>query len=214
MQIIGDVSSLLGYTVPDGKIAAARDALWLEKDAYGPSSYYANYLAGLPGVDAHTYFNSGVMAFRRETWSEVAPRALQFFFEHSRKCLTYDQSALNVVCKGRIVELAPAYNFNPNYAHLYVQHTYRPRIIHFCGQNKPWNYTGLPWGARFMHSYKQLLDQYPFLQDFLMLPKPLSRSEQVLLYAKNGRATIRYPRTFVAKRGKFFRHVKTGNFAF
>ena len=214
LQIIGDVSPLISYTVPDGKIAAALGSPWLEKAPNGPSAPFADYLAGLPGVDANKYFNAGVLAFRRETWSDVAPKALKFFFEHSTNCLTYDQSALNVVCKGRLVELAPAYNFNTAYVHLFVQHFYRPHIIHFFGPNKPWKYTGLPWGSRFMNSYRQLLDQYPFLQDFLTLPQKLSLIEHLTLYAKDGREAIRYPRTLISKRAKFFQYVKEGNFAF
>lgn len=213
LQIIGDVSPLIRYTVPEGKIAAAKDKLWLERVPNGSLAPHAEYLAGLPGVDANAYFNTGVMAFRRKTWSEVAPKALEFFFGHSQNCKYYDQCALNVVCQGRLVELAPAYNFH-HYANIYVQHSYHPVIIHFAGPNKPWKYTGLPWGSRFMNSYRQLLDQYPFLQDFLMLPKPLSPLEQVALYTDDGRKAIRYPRTFLFKRAKFFRHVKTGNFAF
>lgn len=212
LQIVGDVSPLVRYVVPEGKIAVCRGALWLENIT--ENEHWRSYLSGLGGVDANQYFNAGVLAFRRETWSDLAPRALQFFFDNSKQCERHDQSALNAVCKGRTVELAPAYNFHSPYAALYVQHSYRPAIIHFTGPNKPWKYAGLPWGTQFMHSYTELLGQHPFLNDFLSVPGKISISQQAALCIKDAADTLRHPRALIRKRAKFFQYVRTHKFPF
>lgn len=215
LQVVGDVKPFLSYQVPEGKIMAGRGALWLDDDvAEGRDSWNANYLQGIGGVSPEQYFNAGVLAFRRSTWDEVAPKALQFFFDNSEACQRHDQSALNAICKGRVVELAPKYNFHSGYSELFLQIGYRPSIIHFTGPNKPWRYAGLPWGTQFMKSYEDTLDAHPALGAFLKRPQRPAFVEQLKLFIKDAKALLRFPRLKMRKRARFTKHVSTQDFAF
>ena len=100
LQIVGDVRPLVTYRVPDGMIAAGRGSLWLERNNHDVSNWFDGYLQGLGGVSSDTYFNSGVLAFRRDTWNEIAPKALQFFFENSQACPRHDQAHSMLSAKG------------------------------------------------------------------------------------------------------------------
>lgn len=218
LQITGDVTPLLQYAVPEGRIAAARGALWLEASSAGSyPEWVARYAQGLGDIDADEYFNAGVMAFRRRTWCEIAPAALKFFFEHSQACIRHDQSALNAVCKGRRIDMAPAYNFHFPYAELYVQQKYAPRIVHFTGPNKPWRYEGLPWGKRFTQSYDDVLTDHDFLENLLTRPArpPAARRlRRVAQYAKGGLQLMRRSATVLRHRRRFFSYVENTQFAF
>jgi lipopolysaccharide biosynthesis glycosyltransferase len=167
IQIVGDVRDLIAYTVPDGMILAGLGSAWLDIDGSILNRTPKDYLAGLGHVTSNTYFNSGVLAFNLTTWTKMAPLALRFFFENSAACIRHDQSALNAVFKGSVLELAPKYNFHSVYSDLYLQRRYRPAIIHFTGGNKPWGRAGPPWGGQFQESYRQIQKTYPFLAPFL-----------------------------------------------
>ncbi|MBY0407303.1 MAG: hypothetical protein K2Q01_06385, partial [Rickettsiales bacterium] len=215
LQIVGDVTPFLQYEVPEGKIAAGRGGLWMDDDVEeGRDSWNRDYLNGIGGVSPQQYFNAGVLAFRRSTWNEIAPKALAFFFEHSQLCLRHDQSALNAVCKGRVVELAPKYNFHSEYANLYAQCSYKPCIIHFTGANKPWRYSGLPWGTQFMQSYRDTLDAHPVLKPYLARPVALPLVPRLKLMARDAKNQARFPRLKWRKRQRFMDYVRGHAFPF
>jgi lipopolysaccharide biosynthesis glycosyltransferase len=153
-QVCGDVSALLNYDVPEGRVAAVSESFFLER----PSLQRADYLKGLGLDDPERYFNSGVLAFRKSTWERVGPEALDYFFRNPTLCQFHDQSALNAVCRDRRVTLDPAYNFHSGFAELCVARAHPPRIVHFTGREKPWNYQVWPWSGRFAKPYRDFLD--------------------------------------------------------
>lgn len=163
VQIVGDVSGLINYTVPDGKILAGRGSAWLDQADSGTNLTPDNYLKNLGDLTNDTYFNAGVLAFRRSTWVTAGPAALKFFFDNSEICIRHDQSALNAIFKGNIINFAPKYNFHSVYADIYAQKHYPPAIIHFTGPKKPWGNAVAPWGMRFQHTYHKLLREQPRL---------------------------------------------------
>ncbi|WGG49128.1 glycosyltransferase family 8 protein [Rugamonas sp. DEMB1] len=167
VQIVGDVSALVKYTVPDGKILAGRGSAWLDQAQSQHNMTPDNYLKNLGDLSQDTYFNAGVLAFRRATWAEAAPRALKFFFDNSEICIRHDQSALNAVFKDKIISFPPKYNFHSAYADLYAQRQYAPAIIHFTGPRKPWGPALAPWGTRFQNSYQELFREQPALRQYL-----------------------------------------------
>jgi lipopolysaccharide biosynthesis glycosyltransferase len=169
VQIVGDVSALVKCRVPEGKILAGRGSAWLDIGRSAGLKTPADYLAGLGGVSETDYFNAGVLAFSRTTWSMAAPKALQFFFDHSDVCIRHDQSALNAVFNGNVIGLAPRYNFHSVYADLHVQDRYKPSIIHFTGPKKPWGHVSPPWGSRFQRSYRRLVSELPVLERHLTI---------------------------------------------
>lgn len=207
LQIMGNLDSLAKYRVPNGKIAAGNGSMWLEKP------WYIDYLAGLGNITPSAYFNSGVMAFRRDTWIKMAPQALQFFYDNSMKCEKHDQSALNAVFKGNTIELAPKYNFHGPYSDSYLHLLYKPAIIHFTGPNKPWKYHGLPWGSRFFSSYKDIISDYPFLGNYLEI-KSITKLAKAKLWLSHMIQLTKHPHTLLRKHALFYRHIKANNFAF
>jgi lipopolysaccharide biosynthesis glycosyltransferase len=216
VQIVDAVAPLIAYRVPDGKILAGRGSAWLDRDDGGYNLTPPNYLNNLGGVAASDYFNSGVLAFRRDTWTDAAPKALKYFFDNSERCLRHDQSALNAVFKGRVVHFQSKYNFHSIYAGLYVQKKYKPAIIHFTGPGKPWRYGGPPWGERFRRSYVDALRDHPVLADFLLVEKTPLRER-----AKNVRAALRHsvpvpplPHYLNERRQMFFDYARSTHFPF
>ncbi|KQQ43702.1 glycosyltransferase family 8 protein [Nocardioides sp. Leaf307] len=189
LQIRGPIRPLVERVVPEGKVAAGRGSSWLD-----PSGQHglepAGYLETL-GVAKADYFNSGVMAFGRDTWADMAPRALDLFFRNSSAYIRHDQSALNAAFRGQVEHFHPAYNFHTFYATAYAQTFVKPRIIHFTGRAKPWHTWAPPWGARFADSYRGLVRRHPALADYFEVAIPRA-SPDVL--RKRARLSLREAR--------------------
>jgi len=167
-QIVGDITPLLCHSVQPGHVAAVPEGNWLCAGDFG--DYWPKhraYMTSLGIEDPRDYFNSGVLAFRMDTWREMAPKALEYFVRYPEKCLYHDQSALNAIFCGRNERLSPIYNFLSLYAELDVADKIKPRIIHFTGGNKPWNYLGPPWNGRFIDIYRTFVERYPMVSSHL-----------------------------------------------
>jgi lipopolysaccharide biosynthesis glycosyltransferase len=155
--IVGDIRPLISYNVPREKLLAAPDRFMLGGLNFGWRAAGwqedLSYLRSLGINDPSDYFNAGVLAANRNTWSSVCEEALLFFKKNSQLCKFHDQSALNAVCKGKTISLSPAYNFNSSFREVGAQDFIDPRIIHFTGGNKPW----LPGAeATYAMSYRSL----------------------------------------------------------
>jgi lipopolysaccharide biosynthesis glycosyltransferase len=208
-QVLGDVSPLLAYDVPEGMIAAVSEAFFLEK----PSAHRAQYLDGLGLDDPEHYFNSGVLAFRKSTWAQVGPEALEFFFRNPVLCEFHDQSALNAVCRDRRVRLDPAFNFHTGFAELSVERAHPPRIVHFTGREKPWNYQVWPWSGRFAKPYRDFLAANPALSfdlpvRFVSEPQQLARGLYKALKRPNQYSDI------LSRRRRFLDYLARADFPF
>jgi lipopolysaccharide biosynthesis glycosyltransferase len=142
VQIVGEIQPLVCYDVPKGKLLAAPDRFVLGGMSFGwrAESWREDlsYLSSL-GIDKPSeYFNAGVLAASRNTWSSACEEALDFFKRNSQLCKFHDQSALNAVCKGETIKLSPAYNFHTSLRQIGAEDFLSPRIIHFTGADKPW----------------------------------------------------------------------------
>ena len=142
VQIVGEIQPLVCYDVPKGKLLAAPDRFVLGGMSFGwrAESWREDllYLSSL-GIDKPSeYFNAGVLAASRSTWSSACEEALDFFKRNSQLCKFHDQSALNAVCKGETIKLSPAYNFHTSFRQIGAEDFLSPKIIHFTGANKPW----------------------------------------------------------------------------
>lgn len=199
IQIVGDISPLLKHSVPEGAIVAARSYVWLVSPGGEVERRTGEYLAKLGGVPRDAYFNSGVMACRRETWREIAPKALDFFVNNPQLCGSMDQSALNAVCVGRLVQMSPAYNFISGYSASSIHKHYKPRLIHFTGATKPWNSIDPPWNGRFLADYARVLNLFPFLRGGLEFRPPQSLIERAATRLRRGLSSARHPRSALRK---------------
>lgn len=167
VQVLGDIGPLVRHRVAPGHIAAATESLWLcegDRGSFWPR--HKAYLASLGISDAREYFNAGVLLFRRDTWAEMAPKALAYFNAHAQRCIYHDQSALNAVFLGRREYLSPVYNYNSFFSSLGLNKRVKPKLVHFTGAGKPWFYPGPPWRGQFMTRYSQLVAQHPFLSQY------------------------------------------------
>jgi lipopolysaccharide biosynthesis glycosyltransferase len=216
LQIVDDISQLVRFRVPEQKILAGRSSAWLSMLDKYDNIISEKYLEELGGVTPEGYFNSGVLAFRRETWISAAPKALAFFFEKSASCILYDQSALNAIFKDNVLYLPPKYNFHHVYSELYVQNRYSPAIVHFSGPKKPWLYFGPPWGKRFHRSYVGLLREQPWLNGYLQVVTEKFGSRRIAKFTwsllREAKRLIKDRSIIRRRREKFFTYVREAEF--
>jgi lipopolysaccharide biosynthesis glycosyltransferase len=145
---IGDISQLIDYRPPEGKLVAAEDGLYFFRKNFGSMGAKARaYLEGLQIDGERGYFNAGVLLATTSTWRQIAADAHKFFVSNTEKCLYHDQSALNAVTKHRRLRLSPKWNFASTYRHWDVERDVNPRIYHFVGGAKPWMGRCEPWSA-------------------------------------------------------------------
>lgn len=173
MQLVGDIAPLLQLEVPEGRIAAAvENFVMFEGPGGRRPDWLESYLAALQLGGAGSYFNSGLMLFRRTTWAKVAPRALDFFLTHADICAHHDQSALNAVCAGDWLPLSPAYNYLTFYLKMGGLDGMQPKILHFASAPKPWQSPESPWPPRHAETYRRFMDRHPALQGRLTVYDP------------------------------------------
>ena len=198
-QICGDLSALIDFDVPHGHIGAVSETFFLER----PSADRSRYLAAIGLERPADYFNSGVLAFRNSTWKALGREALDFYLANPTVCEFHDQSALNAVCAGRRVSLPPAYNFHTGYAELFLTGGSYPRIVHFTGREKPWNYQAWPWRPRFAQPYRRFKADHPTLNlslDMRFSPRAKFAVRSLLKLAK-----YRRQHADLARRRRLFR---------
>jgi lipopolysaccharide biosynthesis glycosyltransferase len=214
IQITGSIAPLVRHTVKDGFIAAGADGIWLcrgDIGAFWPAK--AAYLADLGITDAINYFNAGVLAFRMDTWRDMAPKALDFFGRNPRLCHYHDQSALNAVFVGRLEKLSPIYNFVSLCGELDMSAEVQPRIIHFTGGDKPWNHAGPPWHGRFLETYRAFLRRYPELAADLDT-RPSDKEPPRKTISTVFKDAVLLPWRRFKRRARLRNYLKTGQFAF
>ena len=110
--------------------------------------------------DRSQYFNAGVLAFRMDTWRELAPQALRFFEQHSDLCKYHDQSALNATFKDRRELLSPIWNFQTGYAETGAN-VAKARVLHFTGAFKPWRTSNSVWGQGVFEEFGRFMQSNP-----------------------------------------------------
>lgn len=210
IQILGDIRGLISHTVKPGYIASANDKYWLGN--FGRWKSQELYLSRL-GVSAADYFNSGVLAFRRDTWEAESIKAVNYFLSNSALCKYHDQSALNVIFKDRREILSPEYNFISDYMLLNLGKTVSPRIIHFTGGLKPWFYNGAPWSPAHSSLYEELYKRIPLTRKFEVRK---SNIEQRQMKKLHGRRQLLYNLAMLPaqRRLRFRKYMSETSFAF
>jgi lipopolysaccharide biosynthesis glycosyltransferase len=208
VRVIGDISPLVLHDVASGYIAAANEYLWLcENDRGAFWQRHHAYLKNIGISNPGDYFNSGVLAFRRDTWKTMSRKALEYFNRHADICLYHDQSALNAVFNGRREILPLSYNFGTKYADLGLENTVKPRIIHFTGGCKPWFFSGKPWNGRFIQDYQSLLLKHPFLKAYWKVPSAADLSAMVATDKRmRRRSALLTPWRTTVKKARFRRY--------
>lgn len=159
--VLESIESLLTHRVKPGHILAANEFLWLcwgERGAFWKRHVdYLNY----HGIDrADGYFNSGVLALKRETLMESSDWIINYFREHSDACLYQDQSAMNAYFFGRREILSPRYNYSLGFYNLNRMEADQPAILHFTGGEKPWKTKASVWPQSIINAYIEFSEKY------------------------------------------------------
>lgn len=219
IQIIRDISSLVEYDIPEGKIAAATEPHAIITKQLPPDGY----LAGLGLSDNWSYFNAGVFVARVASWRNISKEAFEFFLKNSDKCIRHDQSALNAVCRDQRIHLHPAFNFGTKLSGLGLTEMIRPRVLHFMGRQKPWGLSEgrqvwadpyVVWGNRYLAPYRDLLVRAPWLFESTGFSVRNYLSKWAVLYAGARRtfANARCLKDLAARRARFLSYLRSTEF--
>lgn len=89
-----------------------------------------------------TYVNAGLLVMNLPVWrkEKIAEQCLGLLADPMKHLLSEDQSAINIVAKGRMVLLPSRYNVysDPNSYKTLGSVPSRPAVIHYVVNNKPW----------------------------------------------------------------------------
>jgi lipopolysaccharide biosynthesis glycosyltransferase len=211
IRIAGDITPLVKHTVRPDYILAANDKHW--NPAVWLLGKHRRYLRDLGLADPQNYFNAGVLAFKRATWEEWAPKVFAYFVANSKLAQFHDQSALNHVFMNRREVLSPLYNYISPYK-LAGEFGLEPRIIHYTGGLKPWQYDGPPWSEADRRPYHEFLSAHPYAAS---LEARKSAHEQAAMMAFYRRHQFLLcdllPILPVLRRKRMRRYLKRHNFA-
>ena len=215
--IAGDVKKLFRLRVPEGKIAASLDSLFLHLDG---TSNFSHKLRGYrrkhSAGPAEQYFNGGVLAASRSTWQKIGPQALKFYRDYAEDCIFHDQSALNIICENAVEWLSPAYNFSTDYRLMGFGLYVHPRILHFSGASKPWNSRLNPWPVGIYGAYKALIVEHPSLAIFtksLDIEVKRRFRNRLMAHILNDAPGLKSPVRFLEKHSYFKHYVANTSFA-
>lgn len=127
---------------------------------------------GMP--DSQPYFNAGILLVNLKLWREenAENTVLCYYRDKGGNLIAPDQDAINGAFVGRILELAPRYNYGSVQLYYswkaqkkishptpvmsekeYLAGTEKPAIIHFLGEERPWRK-----GNR--HPYSPVYEKY------------------------------------------------------
>ncbi len=129
--VTGDLSRLWEQSLGDHPLAAVQD----------PGGSRRCKELGIPREE--NYFNAGVLVLNLPIWREerLSSRVLEYVLKHPERLKFHDQDGLNAVLHQDWLKLDPEWNFQTNMlprkrpAELPL-----PRVIHFTGSSKPWEY--------------------------------------------------------------------------
>lgn len=207
VQIVGDPRALFEAVVPYGHILAGRGSIWIEEFEGRETWENLSHL----GLKADSYFNAGVLAVSRDTWKEMAPKALNFFMENASLCKTHDQTALNVIFKDRVLEISPVYNFHHMYSEALVHYKVAPKIIHFTGPWKPWSSNGRPWYGEFANSYSSMVKRFDYLSGTIKI-SPSEEGSSFRAYLRRLADELFLSRNLRKRRSLVAQYIENGNF--
>jgi lipopolysaccharide biosynthesis glycosyltransferase len=155
--VLADLAELQDSTLDEAVMGACVD----------PFIPTISSIDGLPRVirshlpDDTPYFNAGIMVADLRRWREerVGERTLEYIEREHRRLRQYDQDALNAVLAGRWKKLDGSWNTQPRTPNaLGIPLPPNPRIVHFSGSLKPWQYDGGTEPDRLFREYLQRTD--------------------------------------------------------
>lgn len=155
----GDVTELFAAELGGKSIGAVQDIIGRECQ---------EYLGLDPQI--YTYCNAGVLVMDIGRLREInsQERLIEFTLANSKSLKLLDQDAINSVLRDEITYLGLEWNLllnrevkNPDYdAEIYSRAQREPKIVHFIGRKKPWNFgCPNPFAKEYWH-YLRLTEFY------------------------------------------------------
>ena len=162
-SVVGDIAPLLSARLPVGAVAAAAENFIMLDGSADFPPWLSTTLSEVGLSRPRDYFNSGVMAFRADTWRSVGREAMAFYVANEARCRHHDQSALNAVLSGKWLRLGLSYNFQSFFVPIVAADQIPRRLLHFSSSPKPWASPDSYWGADVGAPYRKLSRLHPGL---------------------------------------------------
>ena len=129
-----DVAELYNIDIQDNYIGAVAD------QAVAAVPQFREYTKNALGIEAESYFNSGVIVMNLKKFREV-----KFYEKFGEVLRSYnftiapDQDVLNLICKDKVCYYEAGWNQMP----IAGVDTVKPKLIHYNLTMKPWHYDGV-----------------------------------------------------------------------
>jgi hypothetical protein len=166
-QVLGSVRPLLACAIPAGGLVAVRDLMALMSD--DPAAIWQKqrdyFLSiGIAKGNHSSYFNSGVLRFRRSEWAGISRDCIALCRSSAGRAFKFaDQDALNVVLAGRTSLASLKWNFPGFFLGRGIEDIAAPKIVHYMSKPRPWDGPFQPWGNAGMDPYIAFCSRYPGL---------------------------------------------------
>jgi lipopolysaccharide biosynthesis glycosyltransferase len=173
LLIRSSISELWMTDLQDKIIGAVKDPTPLSLERY--------LTLGIPS--SNEYFNSGVLLIDAKKWREkfCSQRIIDKLGELGEKAIYWDQDGLNASMYNEWFPLDRQWNIQSHDIALAQKRNIRniskylaPRIIHFTGNLKPWNYKS-------SNPFKKEYYQFLKLTDFYLTHRPLNKTPMNVL---------------------------------
>ena len=176
-QVHASLDALVGVTFEAGKFLAAPDPMAMMIDAPGRlwasrRRYFRSI--GIPDGRRSSYFNAGVLRFRRSDWETISAECVRLSRSKNGAYLFHDQDALNVAFGDACQPMSLRWNFPIFLINAGVEDVIKPSIYHFMSNPRPWTGAFAPWGRPLHTVYRDLVGLHP---DLRPLVKPLTRAK-------------------------------------
>jgi lipopolysaccharide biosynthesis glycosyltransferase len=176
LTIHDDISSIFSLDTAPYALAAVPSGRILVELSDKQLRETEDHFQKLGMTKPYRFFNTGVLYIDVERWNnqKLGERALDFIRQNPDLCFLPDEHGLNAVLNGNIAQLSTIWNARPPTR--WSRHklsNYRPVIIHYAGNDKPWR--------RFVYNKPLFPDltAYKLYKDFLReAPWPGWLSEQ------------------------------------
>lgn len=213
VRVVGDIEPLLTLEVADGQIAACAENFILVEGRRGDRPEWLGSILGKVGLTtARDYFNSGVMAFNRQTWAALGPEAMRYYKANEEFCQHHDQSALNAVLAGRWQRLPLGYNFQSFFQSVISASGLDKRLLHFSSSPKPWSSPRSVWPTAMSDPYREFAQRFPELGKTLSVYDAAMKPGEARSALRQARRLLGNPRRQLTQADNLSRYVSETRF--
>lgn len=132
------ISSLMDKHKEDKGIVMAVDISEIERKS--GLNFHNNYLDRYVALK-HQYRNSGVILYNTEKLLAInyLDQLMEYAQKNKSKLLRHDQTLINTVLHDQIGSLSFLYNYQLIETTIPLLDEFKPKVLHFVGELKPWN---------------------------------------------------------------------------